>query len=73
MVSYDISPASGYPNMYDSINDKVTKYGHNVTVLLILTLIIIGYYFVFKHLGTTSASATNIPGPGSSGLKYISG
>ena len=67
MVSYDISPASGFPNMYDSINGQVSKYGHNVTVLLVLTFIIVGYYLVFKHLGTTP----NIPTTGSSGIQYI--
>ena len=70
-MSYDISPASGFPNMYDSMNTQITKYGQNVTVLVILTTIIIGFYFVFKYLGSNSVPNMNPLTTNPSGMKYI--
>ena len=66
----NLSPSSGFPNMYDSINNRIVKHGNNVTILVVLTLIIIGYYFTFKSLGTNAnINTTNMGGNG--GMKYI--
>jgi len=67
MFSYDISPASGFPNMYDTLNDKITNGGTNITILVILTGVIILYFIIFKYLGTKGTTISSIGSEQSNG------
>jgi len=62
-VNFDST--SGLPNTYDYINNL----GSNPTILLIITCIILVYYFIFSSLGI-NANATNSQNSGG-GLAFI--
>ena len=67
MFSYDISPASGFPHMYDSINNKITSGGTNITILVVLTVVIVSYFLIFKYLGTKGTTTPSMGGQQSNG------
>ena len=52
MDSVDISPTKGFPHMYDFVGDKISR--GSPVVLIILTLVIVIYYFVFSYLGVST-------------------
>tara|TARA_B100000927_G_scaffold291727_2_gene296236 strand:+ start:2302 stop:3315 length:1014 start_codon:yes stop_codon:yes gene_type:complete len=76
----DINPTTGFPNMYNFINDrflnmaqthgsKNTINGGSLVALILFTIIIVSYYILFSYLGVGGGnSETTIP---SSGIKFI--
>ena len=63
----DINPSTGFPKMYNFIDNKVLQ-GGGITVLIVFSLIIIGYYFIFSYLGVGYNSESTVP---SQGIKFI--
>ncbi|GAH05548.1 unnamed protein product, partial [marine sediment metagenome] len=49
-MNVDITPTDGFPHMYDYVNGAVGA-GANPLVLIIFTIVIISYYFLFSYLG----------------------
>ena len=75
----DINPSTGFPNMYNFINNRLlnnvngnTKpkqiHGTKFVTLIVFTFIIIGYYIIFSYLGVGGNPDTTIP---SKGIKFI--
>ena len=67
-MDVDVSSSDGFSHIYNSMNDSLVK--TNPTVLIILTVIIIVYFFIFTYLGYSPGEMPS-PGPQSGGLKVI--
>ena len=50
-MNIDLNPLSGLPNLYDSVNKKLSS--DNPFILILLTIIIIMYYLVFSNINIT--------------------
>lgn len=48
-MNMNISPLSGFPNLYDSITNKLGN--DNPILLIVITIILVIYYLVFSSLG----------------------
>lgn len=71
-MNVDITPTDGFPHMYDYVNGAVSE-AANPLVLIILTLVILCYYFLFSYLGISSSAgaAARTGGPPSPGITFI--
>lgn len=72
MNSIDITPTKGYPHMYDFIGNKATV--ANPLVLIVLTCVIVIYYFIFSYLGVSAKNniaTTNVSSPGITFIEII--
>jgi len=70
-MNVDITPTDGFPHMYDYVNGAVGA-GANPLVLIIFTIVIISYYFLFSYLGISGSSpATQAVGTKSAGITFI--
>ena len=71
-MNVDITPTDGFPHMYDYVNGAVGA-GANPLVLVILTLVILCYYFLFSYLGISSSSAvtTKAATTTSAGMAFV--
>lgn len=67
-MDVDVSSSDGFSHIYNSMNDSLVK--TNPIVLIILTGIIIVYFFIFSYLGYTPGTPST-PGPSSMGLTII--
>ena len=68
-MNIDLSPTSGFPNLYDSVNKKIG--GSNPVFLVILTVIIILYYVLFSSLGASDTNITAEIISSSSGMSIV--
>jgi hypothetical protein len=50
-MNTNVSPVSGFPNMYDSITNIFMK--NTPLFLIVITFILVGYYMLFSSLGQT--------------------
>jgi len=69
-MDIDITPTEGYPQMYDFIGDKIDPRA-NPTVLIILTVVIILYYLVFKYLGSSGTQPAAAAASQGAGITFI--
>ena len=67
-MDVDVSSSDGFSHIYNSMNDSMAK--TNPIVLIILTGIIVVYFFIFTYLGYTPGTPST-PGPSSMGLTII--
>ncbi len=72
-MNVDITPTDGFPHMYDYVNGATEAATANPLVLIILTLVILCYYFLFSYLGISSSApaTTKVSGAASAGLTLI--
>ena len=64
----DISPTYGYSGLYDTITQKITMGGNQVTLILLFIIILV-YYLVFASVGQSTAVISQ--GPPVSGGMYF--
>ena len=67
-MDVDVSSSDGFSHIYNSMNNSLVQ--TNPAVLIILTVIIIVYFFIFTYLGYSPGELPS-PGPQSTGLKAI--
>ena len=67
-MDVDVSSSDGFSHIYNSMNDSMAQ--TNPIVLIILTGIIVVYFFIFTYLGYTPGTPST-PGPSSMGLTII--
>ena len=64
-MNINLDPTSGFPNLYHTMNQKMG--GDNPTILIILSVIIIMYYFVFSNMSLIDTTVQME----SSGISFI--
>jgi hypothetical protein len=72
MSSIDITPTKGYSHMYDFIGNRATV--ANPFILIVLTCVIVIYYFIFSYLGVSAKNniaTTNVSSPGITFIEII--
>ena len=67
-MDVDVSSSDGFSHIYNSMNESLTK--TNPLVLIMLTIIIIVYFFIFTYLGYTPGTPSSA-GPKSLGITMI--
>lgn len=67
-MDVDVSSSDGFSHIYNSMNNSMAT--TNPIVLIILTGIIVVYFFIFSYLGYTPGTPS-APGPSSMGLTII--
>jgi hypothetical protein len=67
-MDVDVSSSDGFSHIYNSMNKSLVK--TNPIVLIILTSIIVIYFFIFTYLGYTPGASVS-SGPNSMGLTII--
>ena len=67
-MDIDVSSSDGFSHMYNSMNNSIAH--TNPLVLIILTVIIVVYFFIFTYLGYAPGESGS-PGPKSTGLTVL--